>query len=213
MKSLIDSLLKLVEKFEAGRGQLDDLDALESRLRSEESVVQSQLAGLGPEQLAAGTEGTDHFDESTRRKLRSLSDIQTKLGLLPGVRSRQQAGVAALRSKLKPATDALTRHCGGETEEKLKALHAKLTADLAPICGKGTERLKDAVLSIVLKSDLEQWRLAFSDRQRANDPVEAAMAAIALAEEFQRGGACPHAVDQTNEVADMVAKIGARGRF
>ena len=213
MKILIEALQKLVNKFEDGRRQLEELDALEVRLRAEEANVRAHLVGFGPEQLLASSEETGHFDEPTRRQLRSLSDVQTKLDLLPGVRVKQRAELAALRPKVKAGTDALIRHCEDEAEARLKALHAKLVKDLAPVCGEDTERLKTAVLGVVLKSDLEQWRVTWHERTRGDDPADTARERIALAEQFQAGAVCPHASDQGNALTDMTAAISSRGRF
>ena len=213
MKSSIDALRQLAEKFEDGRRQLGELNALETRLRAEEAAARAHLGGLGPEQLAAVSEGGGHFDEATQIKLRSLSDVQTKLDLLPGVRANCRAVVAALRPKVQAATDDLSRHCEADAEAKLKALHAKLMQDLAPVCGAGTARLKTAVLGLVLKSDCEQWRLTFLERARGDDPAAVAEDRIALAEQFQQGALCPHASDQGNEMTDMGAAVSARGRF
>ena len=209
---IIDGLRALVKKSEDQAHQLQELDNLEQRLRKEEQAALVHLGGLGADKLSSSEEGG--LDAVTRRKLQLLQDTRVKLELLPGVRAKARAELAGLRPKLRAAIDALSRHCEGLADAKLSDLHAKLLQDLSPVCGAGTERLKAAVLSTVLKSDLEQYRLAFRERAGGDDLVAMAEDRILLAQSFEQGLPCPHASDPgVDPVGEMVGAMSARGRF
>jgi hypothetical protein len=213
MKTLIENCQKALQKRDNQRQRLDDLDRTKARLISEEANLLSQLAGLGPEQLAAGSLETGHFDETTALKVQALRDIQTKKELVPAVRSQLEADIQQINIAIHQAATKLRRYCERESDTKLQALHDKLMGDLAPICGKDTNRLRESVLSVVLKSDQEQWRLCFRTSNAGSNPIAAAKDAVELAQQWEQGLPCPDALDRSSPLDDMSALISARGRF
>lgn len=186
-KGLIESLAKLRGRFEETQRSVQRLHELRGQLDTQAKQLIVQLSDLPPEALALPQAGTEQFAPATAQKLRSLSDLRTKLELVPGVVAREQSKLQDLRQKIRAAIKALMRDCQNQADAKMTELQAKLSADMLAHCGGDEDRAKAAVDGIIANSEAKRWLEAFQYYSHDSEPVRDAQAAIELAESFERG--------------------------
>ena len=196
--NLIEAVKEACGRYRDAGLALPNLDAKERELIAEREIFKARVDKLPPESISVLGEDGRPFDVETRRLLSSLSDIQIKLDLLPGIRVRCRAEQQGLAIEIRRCVKALIADCLKAATAKLDKDQSDLAAHLAPLHGGNLDRARAAASlatepnrwaalgGVSSPCEAWTWRETFAYRAAAADPLQDGESAIRLAESFDR---------------------------
>lgn len=154
-------------------GEIAELSKAETTLQSQKAAAAEALAQYAPSGFILDNEG-NHGDPETDAQLAQLNRINTKLDLLPGIRSRLQQELAAVERELSWDLERALADARTLARSKMDALRAEYAERLLPVCGGDAKRASIAVESIISQSEVFCWYDAFKKDALAEGATVAA---------------------------------------
>jgi hypothetical protein len=187
MDTKTKELRATVDRYEKAMASARDCQALKPLLEAEEKKLLEGLDGLPVEAFALPQGASDHFDVVTTKKLRSISDLRTKLALLPNVTLRKTGEAESLRQQIQTTVKAIVRQCRDRASAQIEELRRKLASDLLTQCGGDADRASKAAAAVVAESEAQRWWQEWQFWQHDTDPVMDVANVIDSAERFSTG--------------------------
>lgn len=153
-------------------GELARMDDLKRQLEAELAANLQKVEKLSPLELQLPVDGQPHFSEETRRTLRTIEDVRTKLSLLPACVERLNEAKHSLRDQIFGALDGINTWIHNSAWQAMRELKAERARHVRRMVGPNQDAINRSLYGI--EQDVEtnsiasQWRRATVQSQHSS---------------------------------------------
>ena len=171
----------LTQKHTALAAELAAVNAAEPRLQTERDAHLATVEALPAAEIfsAAG------LSPATAERLADLQSLETRLGLLPKVRTRLAAQFTSLTEQIRAEMRAISGEVRNAARERMVALRAERTPQVMADCGGDALAAKSALDTLVSGSIWAKWDKGFGNRFESHDVVVDAQRMLNQVREFE----------------------------
>lgn len=142
--------------------EIAELNRSESALAAQKAELTAKLAEIAPAGFILDTDGRNG-DTEVDALLAKLNRLNTKIDLLPGIRSRLQKELSDIDRGLALELERAQADVRAQARAKMDTIRAEFTNQLLPLCGEDVARTAKAVESLIEQSEVFQWYSAFKE--------------------------------------------------